>query len=540
MDSNELLDKARRLVALRQSALESGNAELAAQAEQHLKAIRVQISSPQNFGAPAPEAPKEAPPAPANLSPWPGEPTQPVSRDSFLSKPGGFTTAALTALPVKTGFGKGATLARMAANAGSTALIGDLQRMDKEGAGYRPDDNTLTNAVLGGFGGEIFYRAMPHWAPGLPATANSKGAMGGKELVLEGVPLTTGQAVDKTKMPGKILSNLEEATGSSVFGAGVGNARQRAREVGVQKLAQNTAGQYADMPAEYRLQPGADPRDFLGQLKQNFSNAYDEVLNQPGKLASVPKAQVDRWGQEVGLDELPLSPQLNKYSYNWKQGDPNVEMPYEGLQAYRQRYSAQASKYDKAAVGANDRADRDMAAILRDKATGVRDILKDQDPATYSRWKAVDDVRGQTQPIIDALTKKGDVWPSPSEVKTSVIQNAKKRGGTFDDFSESRMLSGLTRETGDRVRDSGTAGRVNALFALQHTIPSMLGAGAGYGLGGGMGAALGAGLGNLIPAGVGSVLTSKLGRTAILEAGDQITPARIAAILQQMNDEEQQ
>jgi len=531
MDSNELYDKAQRLLKLREAALAKGDSRLAAQAEEHLRAIRVQISSPGNFGVDAPKAPAEPTPAPARLSPFPGEPKQPVSRDSFLAKPGGITLAGLTMLP-NTG---GGFLKHALVDGGSTAVINDLDRMDKEG--YSPDLRTLGSGIIGAAGGYAL-NGIPRYAPGMPAGQFSGGVTGAKEMIDAGVPMTTGQAVDKNQWLGKALNNLEEATGSALGGAGVLNARKRAQDEGFKVLAERVSNQAPGGIPGYGPAKTADPMEYLGQVNDNFHKAYGAALDYRVKpdgtpaAISVPNDQLMRWREDQGIDALPkFSPERAAYDATPNPVDPNFsDLPYPGMKKFQRGYRDKADQFGNKQTNPN--ANADWESVNRRKANEVIAPLKTQDRAAYDVLKGLDSWRANTQPLIEALEKSKGQWPSPAQVSSAV-------GKDMPRFKEAPFLRGMTENLNSRVNNSGTSDRWHALQVLT----AAAGAGAGGYQGGAEGATAGALLPLALPALVGGALTSQAGRALGLGATDlmnkQLTPARIAAILQQMDSEQQ-
>jgi hypothetical protein len=534
MDSNELFDKAQRLLKLREAALAKGDSGLAAQAEEHLRAIRVQISSPGNFGVDAPKAPAEPTPEPAQLSPFPGEPKQPVSRDSFLAKPGGITLAGLTMMP-NTG---GGFLKRALVDGGSTAAISDLNRMDQEG--YSPDLRTLGAGILGAAGGYAL-NGLPRYAPGTPAGQFSGGVAGAKEMIDAGVPMTTGQAVDKNQWLGKALNNLEEATGSALGGAGVLNARKKAQDEGFKVLAQKVSNQAPDGVPGFGPAKTNDPMEYLGQINDNFHKGYGAALDYRVKpdgtpaTITVPDFQLRKWREDQGVDKLPdLSPERAIYD-----AKPNPQfkgysdLPYPGMKKFQRNYRDAADKFgDKRNMESYN---ADWESVNRRKANEVLEPLRIQDPAGYDVLKSIDSWRANTQPLIEALEKGKGQWPTPAQVSTAV-------GKDMPRFKEAPFLRGMTENLNDKVRNSGTSDRWHALQLLQVAASGAGGAGGAY-TGGAEGATAGALLPLALPALVGGALSSQMGRRLGLGTSDllqkQLTPARFAAILQQMDQEQQ-
>lgn len=417
-------------------------------------------------------------------------------------------TAALLGTVTGGALGAGAAelgLARAGLSAGRAALGGDALYGAAYGAGSS-DENRLTGALVGGFGGLGGGIAGRAAARGIGASLRGVRDADVRGLRAAGVPLTAGQAAGGT------LKGIEDRlSGLPVVGDMV-NARRLEGFQGFNRAAFDEA-----------LAPiGANTGGVTGEAgidaaRRAVGNAYDQALTGVRVQADAPFVQ--DMGAAIqagrGLPD-PMSARVD-YTLNTRVGNsfgPNGELDGRGFQQ-----SLRGLQRD-AAVVRNEPYGYDFGQVTDQARGALEGMLTRQAPNVLPQYSAANQAFRQAEVLRDAVnrarngTRVGETGTfAPSQLSDAAAANARRfgnsQGTTRQPFFDLARAGQAVLP--NSVPDSGTAGRAVVASGL-----GLLGAGGagGYAAGDtGTGAGLGLGAAALLAAG-----GSRTGQRAIVSA----------------------
>lgn len=337
----------------------------------------------------------------------------------------------------------------LAQGAASGALLTD--KRDLSGIG--------TDALIGAIAGKVGDKAVR----GIARAVNPKVAPAVQRLKDAGVKMTPGQILGAgNSRVGHVLKAAEDRLGSvPVVGDLVSNARRRSVE------SFNEAALNQPLQSIGKTLPkGSVGHDGVAAVEQQLGAAYDDILPHLSAQADQPfMDDLARYAQESDTLLPERASQFGRIMQSdvGKYFDNAGNLSGEGLKAMESRLGKRIRTYGTS----TDPDATDMAGLLRQVQSSIRDMAARQNPAQADKLRQINEGFAKFTRVQNAASKANEGVFTPGQLRTAtrVMDNTTRKGASARGEALMQQLADDAQAIlPSDVPDSGTAGRLAALL----------------------------------------------------------------------------